>query len=32
MREFPTVTDLIGHTPIVRFPPVQPAGGARLLA
>src|SRR5215510_4263664 len=32
MREFPTVTDLIGHTPIVRFPHVQPAGGARLLA
>ena len=24
----PTVTDLIGHTPIVRFPHVQPAGGA----
>ena len=32
MREYPTVTDLIGHTPIVRFPHVQPAGGARLLA
>ena len=32
MREYPTVTDLIGHTPIVCFPHVQPAGGARLLA
>ena len=32
MREYPTVTDLIGHTPIVRFPHVQPAGGATLLA
>ena len=31
MREFPTVTDLIGKTPVVRFPHVQPAGGARLL-
>src|SRR3954471_24656926 len=32
MGDFPTVTELIGHTPIVRFPHVQPAGGARLLA
>ncbi len=32
MREYPTVTDLIGRTPIVRFPHVQPAGGATLLA
>ena len=32
MREYPTVTDLIGHTPVVRFPHVQPAGGATLLA
>src|SRR6478735_9216396 len=31
MREFPTVTELIGHTPVVRFPHVQPAGVARLL-
>src|SRR3954471_3026454 len=31
MREYPTVTDLIGKTPIVRFPHVQPTGGARLL-
>ncbi len=32
MREFPTVTELIGNTPIVRLPHLQPAGGARLLA
>ena len=32
MREYPTVTDLIGRTPVVRFPHVQPAGGATLLA
>ncbi len=32
MREFPTITDVIGGTPIVRFPHLQPAGGARLLA
>jgi cystathionine beta-synthase len=31
MRSFPTVTDLIGHTPVVRLPHLQPAGGARLL-
>jgi cystathionine beta-synthase len=31
MREFPTITDLIGHTPIVRLPRMQPPGGARLL-
>jgi cystathionine beta-synthase len=31
MREFPTITDLIGHTPIVRLPRMQPAGAARLL-
>jgi cystathionine beta-synthase len=32
MREFPTVLDLVGGTPIVRLPALQPAGGARLLA
>src|SRR5690349_18663628 len=32
MREFPTVLDLIGNTPIVRLPALQPPGGARLLA
>src|SRR4051812_6984564 len=32
MREFPTVLDLIGNTPVVRLPALQPPGGARLLA
>ncbi len=32
MRQFPVLTDLIGNTPIVRLPNLQPAGGARLLA
>jgi cystathionine beta-synthase len=32
MREFPTVLDLVGDTPIVRLPALQPPGGARLLA
>ena len=32
MRDFPVLTDLIGDTPIVRLPNLQPAGGARLLA
>jgi cystathionine beta-synthase len=32
MREFPTVLDLVGGTPIVRLPALQPPGGARLLA
>src|SRR3954469_4305993 len=32
MRKFPTVLELIGHTPIVRLPALQPPGGARLLA
>ena len=31
MRDFPTVTDLIGETPIVRLPHLQPAGAARSL-
>src|SRR5690242_11210204 len=32
VRDFPTVTDLVGGTPIVRLPHLQPTGGARLLA
>jgi len=32
VREFPTVLDLVGGTPIVRFPGLQPPGSARLLA
>src|SRR6184192_104262 len=32
MREFPTVLDLVGGTPVVRLPALQPPGGARLLA
>jgi cystathionine beta-synthase len=32
VRQFPTVTELVGGTPVVRLPHLQPAGGARLLA
>ena len=32
MREFPTILDLIGHTPIIRLPQMQPPGSARVLA
>ena len=32
MREFPTILDLIGHTPIIRLPQMQPSGAARVLA
>ena len=32
MREFPTIVDLVGNTPIIRLPKLQPAGGARVLA
>src|SRR3954465_5943391 len=32
MRQFPTVVELVGHTPVVRLPALQPPGGARLLA
>ena len=32
MREFPTIIDLVGDTPIIRLPKLQPAGGARILA
>jgi cystathionine beta-synthase len=32
MRDFPTVLDIVGNTPIIRMPQIQPAGGGRLLA
>jgi cystathionine beta-synthase len=32
MRDFPTVLELVGNTPIVRLPQIQPAGGGRVLA
>jgi cystathionine beta-synthase len=32
VREFPTIIDLVGGTPIIRLPKLQPAGGARILA
>jgi cystathionine beta-synthase len=32
MREYPTILDLVGRTPIVRLDRIAPAGGARLLA
>ena len=32
MTDFPTVLELVGNTPIVRLPKLQPKGGARLLA
>jgi cystathionine beta-synthase len=32
MRVFPTVLELVGNTPIVRLPQIQPAGGGRVLA
>jgi cystathionine beta-synthase len=32
VREFPTILDLIGDTPIVRLPKLQPPGAARVLA
>jgi cystathionine beta-synthase len=31
-RTFPTVLEIVGDTPIIRLPQIQPAGGARLLA
>jgi len=31
-QDYPTILDLVGGTPIVRLPKLQPAGGARLLA
>jgi cystathionine beta-synthase len=32
VREFPTLLELVGNTPIIRLPQIQPVGGARLLA
>ena len=32
MRTFPTIIDLVGGTPIIRLPKLQPGGGARILA
>ena len=32
MRDFPTILDLVGGTPIIRLPQMQPRGGARVLA
>jgi cystathionine beta-synthase len=32
MPDFPTVLDIVGNTPIIRLPQIEPAGGARLLA
>ena len=32
MREFPTILDLIGHTPIIRLPQMQSSSSARVLA
>jgi cystathionine beta-synthase len=32
VREFPTILDLVGQTPIVRLPQMQPPGAARVLA
>jgi cystathionine beta-synthase len=32
VREFPTILDLVGGTPIVRLPRMQPRGAARVLA
>ncbi|HEY1479004.1 MAG TPA: pyridoxal-phosphate dependent enzyme, partial [Gaiellales bacterium] len=31
-REFPSVLEIIGDTPIIRLPQLQPSGGALLLA
>ncbi|MDX6597239.1 MAG: cystathionine beta-synthase [Gaiellales bacterium] len=32
MREFPTILDLIGHTPVIQLPQMQPSGAGRVLA
>jgi cystathionine beta-synthase len=32
MREFPTLLDIVGDTPIIRLPQIQPHGGGRVLA
>ena len=31
-REYPTILDLVGNTPIVRLDKLSPPGGARILA
>jgi cystathionine beta-synthase len=32
VRDFPTVLDIVGNTPIIRLPQIQPPGGGRVLA
>ena len=32
MRDFPTVLEIVGNTPIIRMPQIQPTGGGRVLA
>ena len=32
MRDFPTVLEIVGNTPIIRLPQIQPQGGGRVLA
>jgi len=32
VRDFPTILDLVGGTPVIRLPQIQPAGAARVLA
>jgi cystathionine beta-synthase len=32
VREFPTILDLIGHTPVIQLPQMQPSGAGRVLA
>jgi cystathionine beta-synthase len=32
VRDFPTLLELVGNTPIIRLPQIQPVGGARVLA
>jgi len=32
VRDFPTILDLVGGTPIIRLPQMQPRGAARVLA
>jgi cystathionine beta-synthase len=32
VRDFPTVLEIVGNTPIIRLPQIQPPGGGRVLA
>jgi cystathionine beta-synthase len=32
VRDFPTVLEIVGNTPIIRLPQIQPQGGGRVLA